>query len=59
MLNTFLYCLRLLFISVSGILQVLGSKYMAYTKNVAEFCDSLSVPINHEHRDSTVMSHIK
>jgi len=30
---------------------------MAYTKNVSDFSDSLSVPINHEHRDSTVISH--
>jgi len=29
---------------------------MADTKNVSDFCDSLSVPINHEHRDSTVIS---
>jgi len=30
---------------------------MAYTKNVSDFSNSLSVPINHEHRDSTVISH--
>jgi len=30
---------------------------MAYTKNVSDFCDSLSFPINNEHRDSTVISH--
>jgi len=30
---------------------------VAYTKTVSDFCDSLSVPINHEHRDTTVTSH--
>lgn len=30
---------------------------MAYNKNLSDFSDSLSVPINLEHRDSTVISH--